>query len=325
MSTLDQLRQCTTIVGDTGDFNLLKNFTPQDGTTNPSHILSAAKQPQYAEIIAQAIQHATTKGQGFELQLRHAFLRVLVGFGAEILKHVPGRVSSEVDPIYSFDAESTIESGREIIGLYKELGVSPDRVLIKVASTWEGFQACKVLEKEGIHCNMTILFSMVQAKLAAEVGATLISPFVGRSMDWYHKNHPGGDYSGAKDPGVKLVREISRFYKSHNIKTEIMAASLRSIDECLHLAGVDLMTINVKLLQELKDTNYPVRRYLPSENSPNGRGVSVEYASDKTKFDFDFFNDHMAFDKVVESLRIFLKDGEELKALLRTALNAKAS
>lgn len=267
MSTLHQLRQFTTIVGDTGDFNLLKNFTLQDGTTNPSHILSAAKQPQYSEIITQAVHYAAVTEQDLELQLRHAYLRVLVGFGAEILKRVPGRVSTEVDPVYSFDAENTIESAREIIRLYKELGVSPDRVLIKIASTWEGFQACKVLEKEGIHCNMTVVFSIIQAKLAAEVGATLISPFVGRSMDWYHKHHPGGDYSGTKDPGVKLVREISSFYKSHNIKTEIMAASLRSIDECLHLAGVDLMTINVKLLQELKDADYPVRRYLPLKNS----------------------------------------------------------
>ncbi|CAH0057119.1 unnamed protein product [Clonostachys solani] len=322
MSTLEQLRQFTTIVADTGDFSVLEKFKPKDGTTNPSHILNAAKQPQHKAIIDQAAQYGKTKSEHIETQVEYAVLRLLVGFGAEILNRVSGRVSTEVDAIHSFDTEKTVSMAREIIALYEELGVPGERVLIKIASTWEGLQACRVLEAEGIHCNMTLLFSLVQAKLAAESGATLISPFVGRSMDWWQKHFPGRDFTGVKDPGVKLVTEIHQYYATHDIKTEIMAASLRNIDECVHLAGVGLMTISVKLLEELSNADYPVRQRLVNNKSCIANGTTVSYATDESKFRLDLFNDHMAFDKVAESLRIFLKDGQELKNILRAAIGA---
>jgi transaldolase len=280
MSTLEQLRGVTTIVADTGDFNVLKEYAPQDGTTNPSHILNAAKKPQYKTIIEEAARYgkATSPGDP-KAQVEHAFLRVLVEFGCEILKCIPGRVSTEVDAIHSFNKHKTVNMAREIIALYKELGVSKERVLIKIASTWEGFQACRVLEAEGIHCNMTVLFSPVQAKLAAEVNATLISPFVGRSMDWWQKNHPGADYTGLHDPGVRLVRQIHEYYTSNGIQTEIMAASLRNIDECVHLAGIGLMTISVRLLEDLRKAEYPIVTQFWIHKGNHGKllGLHVTY------------------------------------------------
>ncbi|UPK96797.1 hypothetical protein LCI18_007732 [Fusarium solani-melongenae] len=323
MSTLDQLRQFTTIVADTGDFEVLKTFDPQDGTTNPSHILNATKQPKYQSVIDDAVRYGKASSDSLEVQVEHALLRLLVGFGSEILKCIPGRVSTEVDAIHSFDKDKTVQMAREIVELYNGLGVPKQRVLIKIASTWEGFQACRILEAEGIHCNMTLIFSLTQAKLAAEVGATLISPFVGRSMDWWHKTFPGGDYTGVKDPGVRLVTDIFDFYKTHGIATEVMAASLRNIDECVHLAGVGLMTINVKLLEELQKADYPVHQRLQNhkERSVNGKSKMSSYAQDEASFRLDLFNDRMAFEKMSESLRIFLKDGEELKRILRQNLS----
>ncbi|KAF2022415.1 transaldolase [Aaosphaeria arxii CBS 175.79] len=318
MSTLEQLRRLTTIVADTGDFQILDSFKPQDGTTNPSHILGAAKNPKYKHLITEAVRYGISRSQNAEEQLEHAFIRLVVGFGVEILKHVPGRVSTEVDAIHSFHKDKTVTMAREIIELYEKLGVSRERVLIKIASTWEGFHACKILEQENIHCNMTLLFSTVQAKLAAEAGATLISPFVGRTMDWWQKQVPGKDYSGLKDPGVKLVSDIYKYYKSEGISTEIMAASLRNIDECVHLAGVDLMTINVVLLEELKNADYAVKPRL--ENHSNGHTPKTKslphYINDEAKFRLDLFEDAAATDKIAESLRIFFKDGEELKRML---------
>ncbi|EMT62712.1 hypothetical protein NOF04DRAFT_9661 [Fusarium oxysporum II5] len=323
MSTLDQLRQFTTIVADTGDFEVLKTFGPQDGTTNPSHILNAAKQPKYQSVIDDAVRYGKASSDSLEVQVEHALIRLLVGFGSEILKCIPGRVSTEVDAIYSFDKDKTVKMAREIVALYDGLGVPKQRVLIKIASTWEGFQACRVLEAEGIHCNMTLIFSLAQAKLGAEVGATLVSPFVGRSMDWWQKTFPGRDYTGFKDPGVRLVTDIFDFYTTHGIATEVMAASLRNIDECVHLAGVDLMTINVKLLEELQKADYPVRQRLQNhkERPVNGMLKMSSYAQDEARFRLDLFNDCMAFEKMSESLRIFLKDGEELKGILRQSLS----
>ncbi|KAJ3552659.1 hypothetical protein NPX13_g11062 [Xylaria arbuscula] len=321
-TTLEQLRQFTTIVADTGDFNVLKAFAPQDGTTNPSHILNAAKKPQYNAIIKDAAAYGKSQSHNTEEQVEHAVVRLLVGFGCEILKCIPGRVSTEVDANHSFNKDKTIKMAREIIKLYEGFGIERERILIKIASTWEGFQACRVLEAEGIHCNMTLLFSPVQAKIAGEVGATLISPFVGRSMDWYQKNVPGKDYSGVKDPGVKLVTDIFNYYNAHGIKTEIMAASLRNIDECVHLAGISHMTINVQLLEELRTADYAVRRRLVPQEVPAINETVELYGYNEARFRFDLFNDHMASDKISESLRIFLKDGAELKQILRAALDA---
>ncbi|KAK8093140.1 uncharacterized protein PG998_014541 [Apiospora kogelbergensis] len=302
MSTLEQLRQFTTIVADTGDFNVLREYTPQDGTTNPSHILHAAKLPQYRTIIEQAAKYGQSKSQDPILQAEHALLRLLVGFGNEILHAIPGRVSTEVDPVHSFDTAKTVEMARSIIDLYRETGVSKERVLIKIASTWEGFQACKILESEGIYCNMTLLFSPVQAKLAVE------------------NRFPERDYIGIKDPGVQLVTEIHNYYKENSIKTEIMAASLCSFDECIQLAGVQLMTINVKLLEELKHASYPVCRHLADRKAMNP--IPSMRNSNEACFRFDMFSDRMASEKMAESLRLFLDDGQELKRILLEALSA---
>ncbi|KKK22071.1 hypothetical protein ARAM_002397 [Aspergillus rambellii] len=319
MTTLDQLRRYTTVVADTGDFSILKRFAPQDGTTNPSHILNAAKQAQFKSIIDDAARHGKSISSAIDAQVEAALLHLLVGFGSQILNCIPGRVSTEVDAVHSFDAQKTVEMARQIVHLYEGLGISKARILIKIASTWEGFQACRILEAEGIHCNMTLIFSMVQAKLAAEAGATIISPFVGRSMDWWQKNFPGRDYSGVKDPGVQLVTDIFHYYTACDIKTEIMAASLRNIDECVHLAGVGFMTINTALLEELQTADYPVRQRLVA--GTGARDISrSQYLTDEPSFRFDLFNDAMAVDKISESLRIFLKDGAELKKILQEAI-----
>ncbi|RFU25778.1 hypothetical protein B7463_g10545, partial [Scytalidium lignicola] len=322
MSTLDQLRKYTTIVVDTGDFRLLENYNPQDCTTNPSHILLAAKQSQYSHIVYSSVNYGISKSEDIVKQVEHANVRLHVAFGIEILKKIQGRVSTEVDAIHTFNTENTLNAAREIIRLYEESGISRERILIKIASTWEGLQACKVLEKEGIHCNMTVLFSLVQAKLAAEVGATMISPFMSRTMDWWQKNYPGRDYTGNHDPGVKLVREIHNYYEEASIKTQIMPASLRSIDECVHLASIEFMTMNPKILQELKDTEYLVRPQF--SKNPNGninsKQIAVVYAGNEPKFRLDIFNDHVASDKIPESIRIFLNDGHELKAMLEEVI-----
>lgn len=271
-STLEQLRQFTTIVADTGDFNALSAYKSSDATTNPSHILTASQKHEYAYLLSDAAAYALSQSRDPDSQVDDALLHLLVSFGCEILAHVPGRVSTEVDPIHSFNAPATVAYARRIIALYAARGVGPERVLVKIASTWEGFQACRVLEAEGIRCNLTLLFGLPQAVLAAEVGATLISPFVGRTLDWWHQNRPAQDYSGRKDPGVVMARGIWEYYRANGIETEIMGASMRSIDECAQLAGLDLMTINVGLLQELKEADVEIKRVLDA-----GEGKTVHF------------------------------------------------
>ncbi|EKG10504.1 Transaldolase [Macrophomina phaseolina MS6] len=322
-STLEQLRQYTTIVADTGDFNVLSLYKSQDATTNPSHILTASQKPEYAYLLSDAAAYARSASASADEQVDLALQHLLVSFGCKILQHVPGRVSTEVDPIHSFDAAATIAYARRLIALYAERGVAPDRVLVKIASTWEGFQACRVLEQEGIHCNLTLLFGMPQAVLAAEVGATLISPFVGRTLDWWHKNYPAVDYSGKKDPGVIMTKGIWEYYKANGIETEIMGASMRSIDECKELAGLDLMTINVGLLQELKEADVEIKPALVAEkivkqNVPQPKS----YINDEVAFRTDLFNDYAAHDKMTDMMRQFLRDGAATKAALKTLLQA---
>ncbi|OAP59288.1 hypothetical protein AYL99_06586 [Fonsecaea erecta] len=326
MSTLEQLRKYTTIVCDTGDFETISQYSPQDGTTNPSHILNAVKLQKYTHTIPAAAAYGISQAPDLEGRVQHAMLHLMVSFGAEILQRLPGRVSTEVDAAYSFDRDRTVAAARDMVRLYETRGVGRQRVLIKIASTWEGLQACRVLEREGIHCNMTVLFSMVQAKLAAEAGASVISPFVGRTMDWFQKYFPGKDYTGPKDPGVQLVSDIFRYYKASGVKTEIMAASLRSIDECVHLAGVDLMTIHVTVLEELKNADYEVKpRLLAKNNHLDPHKASSGYLQDEARFRLDLFMDAMATEKINESLRIFFRDGEELKKLLRDAIISQTS
>ncbi|KAH0041632.1 hypothetical protein KCU78_g928, partial [Aureobasidium melanogenum] len=310
MSTLEQLRKHTTIVADTADSHVLDAFQPQDGTTNPSHILQAAKLSKYAQVLEDAATYGIQQQTDMDKRLESALLMVLVQFGAEILKHVPGRVSTEVDAIHTFDTQGTVSMAREIVALYASFGIDRSRVLIKIASTWEGLMA-------------------LQAKLAAEVGATLISPFVGRTMDWYQKHVPGKDYTGHKDPGVVLVKTIYDYYKSSGIKTEVMAASLRNMDECIHLAGCDLMTIAAPLLEELRTADYAVSKKQLSHPVSNGTQVSKikssNYLTHESDFRLDLFADQAATDKINESLRIFLRDGAELKHMLEAIMNDLAA
>ncbi|MFM6900644.1 MAG: transaldolase, partial [Microcystis panniformis] len=250
---LEQLRQFTVVVADTGDIQAIEAFTPQDTTTNPSLITAAAQMPQYQPIVDQTLQ-AARKELGEQATpedvAKLAFDRLAIGFGLQILQIVPGRVSTEVDARLSYDTQATIDKARYLISQYEQAGISRERVLIKIASTWEGIKAAEVLEKEGIHCNLTLLFGFHQAIACAEAGVTLISPFVGRILDWY-KKETGKDYVGAEDPGVQSVTQIYNYYKKFGYKTEVMGASFRNIGEIRELAGCDLLTISPKLLEQL--------------------------------------------------------------------------
>ena len=298
MSTqLDQLKQYTKVVADTGDFVGLKEFAPQDATTNPSLILKAAALPTYAHLVDQAI-----KDSGAAAPLDRVIDRLLVVFGLEILKIVPGRVSSEVDARLSFDRDRTLTKAREIVALYEKAGIGRDRILIKIASTWEGIKAAEVLEKEGIHCNLTLLFSFAQAVACAESGIQLISPFVGRILDW-HKKSTGKEFPGASDPGVISVTQIYTYYKKFGYRTEVMGASFRNKGEILELAGCDLLTIAPPLLAELKASSDPVVRKLdPAKASAvNLKRISL----DEKAFRFALNEDAMATEKTAEGIRLF--------------------
>jgi transaldolase len=309
MSTqLDQLKQYTKVVADTGDFVGLKEFAPQDATTNPSLILKAAALPTYSHLVDQAI-----KDSGAAAPLDRVIDRLLVVFGLEILKIVPGRVSSEVDARLSFDRDGTLTKAREIVALYEKAGIGRDRILIKIASTWEGIKAAEVLEKEGIHCNLTLLFSFAQAVACAESGIQLISPFVGRILDW-HKKSTGKEFPGASDPGVISVTQIYTYYKKFGYRTEVMGASFRNKGEILELAGCDLLTIAPPLLAELKASSDPVVRKLdPAKASAvNLKRISL----DEKAFRFALNEDAMATEKTAEGIRLFSADIGKLEQLI---------
>ena len=309
MSTqLDQLKQYTKVVADTGDFVGLKEFAPQDATTNPSLILKAAALPTYAHLVDQAI-----KDSGAAAPLDRVIDRLLVVFGLEILKIVPGRVSSEVDARLSFDRDGTLTKAREIVALYEKAGIGRDRILIKIASTWEGIKAAEVLEKEGIHCNLALLFSFAQAVACAESGIQLISPFVGRILDW-HKKSTGKEFPGASDPGVISVTQIYTYYKKFGYRTEVMGASFRNKGEILELAGCDLLTIAPPLLAELKASSDPVVRKLdPAKASAvNLKRISL----DEKAFRFALNEDAMATEKTAEGIRLFSADIGKLEQLI---------
>ncbi len=312
MNQLDQLKQFTTVVADTGDFASMKQFAPRDATTNPSLILKAAAMPGYAALLDQAIKDA-----GASARLDQVIDRLLVVFGLEILKIVPGRVSSEVDARLSFDREGTLAKAREIIGLYEKGGISRDRVLIKSASTWEGIKAAETLEKEGIHCNLTLLFSFAQAVACAEAGIQLISPFVGRILDWHKARNPAGDFAGAKDPGVVSVTQIYAYYKKFGYKTEVMGASFRNTGEILELAGCDLLTISPELLQKLADTEGAVERKLSPEAAASAELQKLSL--DENAFRLALNEDAMATEKLSEGIRLFCADAVKLEQLVATA------
>jgi len=311
MNQLEQLKQYTTVVADTGDFQSIEAFTPRDATTNPSLILKAVQKPDYQPLLADTLREH--KGRSTDEIVDH----LLVAFGMKILALIPGRVSTETDARLSFDTEGTIAKGRHLIALYEAAGISRERVLIKIASTWEGIRAAEVLEKEGIHCNMTLLFSLSQAIAAADAGAQLISPFVGRIYDWY-KKATGTDYVGTNDPGVQSVATIYSYYKKFAYPTEIMGASFRSTGQILALAGCDLLTISPELLQQLADTDGPVERQLSPDKALHTDITQLHFG--EKDFRFALNDDAMATEKLAEGIRLFCADAIKLENLIASEI-----
>ena len=307
MNQLEQLKQFTTVVADTGDFQSIKQFTPQDATTNPSLILKAVQKPEYRPLLEQAIKDFPG------LPVDAIIDRVLVAFGLEILKIIPGRVSTEVDAALSFDTEATVAKGRELIALYEAAGASRKRILIKIASTWEGIRASEILQKEGIDTNMTLLFALPQAVACADAGAKLISPFVGRIYDYFKKS-TGTDYTGADDPGVQSVKRIYSYYRKFGYSTEVMGASFRNTSQILELAGCDLLTISPDLLQKLADSDAPVERKLSAEAAPSTNIVHMSL--NEEAFRFMMNEDAMATEKLAEGIRQFCADAVKLEGMI---------
>ncbi|CCH58629.1 hypothetical protein TBLA_0A08400 [Henningerozyma blattae CBS 6284] len=322
-SSLDQLKASgTVVVADTGDFESIAKFKPQDATTNPTLILQAAKKPQYEKLLDVAAEYGKKNGKTPEEKLEIAVDKLLVNFGNEILKVVPGRVSTEVDARLSFDTEATVKKALEIIKLYEDLGISKERVLIKIASTWEGIQAAKILEAEhGIHVNLTLLFSFAQAVAAAEAKVTLISPFVGRIMDWYKKS-TGKEYSGEEDPGVQSVKNIYNYYKKHGYKTIIMGASFRNTAEIKCLTGVDYLTISPALLEKLTESTEQFPVVLNAESAKAQGAEKISLIDDESRFRFDLNQDAMATEKLSEGIRNFSKDIDTLFSIMEKKVNA---
>lgn len=318
MNTLEQLKQFTVVVADTGDFESMKQYKPQDATTNPSLILQAARKPEYQPLFDDAVAYAQSVGGDEEKKLRSAIQKLFVNFGLEILKIVPGRVSTEVDARLSFRIYDTISYAKKLIGLYEKEGIERERVLIKVAATWEGIRAAEILEKEGIHTNLTLLFSLTQAIACAQAGVQLISPFVGRILDWY-KNDRGVDHIPAQeDPGVLSVREIYYYYKKFNYQTEIMGASFRNKEEIMELAGCDLLTIAPSLLKELEEADLKLSEKLTPEKA-------VKYSMEKTELDemqfrWNLNENPMASEKLAEGIRKFSNDIRELEKMIKQKL-----
>lgn len=310
MNALDQLKRFTTVVADTGDFNAMRAYAPRDATTNPTLILKAAQKPEYRALLAQTVAaHPEETAAG-------VCDRLLVRFGQEILSIVPGRVSTEVDARLSFDGEATLARARRIVGLYEEAGIGRERVLIKVASTWEGIRAAEVLENEGIHCNLTLLFSFAQAVACADAGVTLISPFVGRIFDWYRKRD-GVDYAPDDDPGVQSVRRIYGYFKKFGYPTEVMGASFRNTGQVLALAGCDLLTISPELLEALRDATQAVERRLDPARAREEAVERVRF--DEKQFRWALNEDAMATEKLAEGIRHFAADVVKLEALVAAA------
>ncbi len=310
---LDQLKQFTTVVADTGDFESMKQYQPRDATTNPSLILAAASKPEYAYLVDKAVADRKNSGLTGAKQVEDIIDNVLVNFGMEILKIVPGRVSTETDARLSFDTKGSIAKGQHLIALYEKNGLSRERVLIKIASTWEGIRAAEVLEREGIHCNLTLLFSFAQAVACAEAGVTLISPFVGRILDWY-KAAMKRDYAGAEDPGVQSVTQIYNYYKKFGHKTEVMGASFRNKGEITELAGCDLLTISPALLGELAASTDPLTRKL---DAAAAKSLPLDKVTLEEKtFRLQLNDDAMATEKTAEGIRKFSADIVKLEQLI---------
>lgn len=318
-SSLDQLKEYTTVVADTGDFEAMKKYKPTDATTNPSLILQASQKPQYDRLIDEAVAFAKSNAKSPEQQLELAMDKLFVLFGCEILKIVPGRVSTEVDARISFDKEGMVERARSLIKMYEDAGISKERILIKLSSTWEGIQAGKELEeKYGIHCNMTLLFSFAQAVACAEAGVTLISPFVGRILDWYVKNTDQKTYEPLEDPGVISVTKIYNYYKKFGYKTVVMGASFRNTGEIIALAGCDLLTIGPSLLEQLAESKAEVNQNLSEQSAKKTDSEKVSY--DEKTFRWELNEDQMANDKLSEGIRKFAADAVKLENIIKTRL-----
>lgn len=315
MTQLDELRKVTVVVADTGDIEAMKLYKPEDATTNPSLILSASALPQYAPLIEEAITYAKTQSDNKAQQLVDAEDKLAVNIGLEILKLVPGRISTEVDARFSYDTEKTIAKARKLVALYNAAGVSNDRILIKIASTWQGIRAAEVLEKEGINCNLTLLFSQAQARACAEAGVYLISPFVGRILDWYKANE-GKEYAPAEDPGVISVTNIYNYYKQYGYNTVVMGASFRNVGEIVELAGCDRLTIAPTLLKALQESNETLVRKLEYTGEVKARPAPMTEA----EFYWEHNQDPMAVEKLAEGIRKFAIDQEKLEAMLAAKL-----
>ncbi|GAA5190844.1 transaldolase [Ferrimonas gelatinilytica] len=316
-NALEQLKSLTTIVADTGDIDAIRRYHPQDATTNPSLILKAAQLPQYASLIEDAVDYARQNSDDPAEQLEDAADKLAVNIGVEILKLVPGRISTEVDARLSFDTQASIAKARKLIRLYQEAGIGPDRILIKLASTWEGIQAAQQLEDEGINCNLTLLFNFAQARACAEAGVYLISPFVGRILDWY-KAKTGEEYQGKDDPGVRSVSEIYHYYKKHAYETVVMGASFRNTGEILALAGCDRLTISPALLEELSNSETEVSAQLSYSGEAQPRPAPLSEA----QFRWELNQDPMAVEKLAEGIRNFAIDQDKLETMLRQQLAA---
>ncbi|HXE41905.1 MAG TPA: transaldolase [Candidatus Baltobacteraceae bacterium] len=314
---LDQLKKFTVVVADSSDFATLKQYAPRDATTNPSLILKAVEKPEYKYVLDKAIANNKKSGANCDAIIRQIMDDLLILFGCEILKILPGRVSTETDANLSFDTEALVNKARRFIELYKKNGIERERILIKLASTWEGIRAAEILEREGIHCNLTLLFSFAQAVACAEAKVQLISPFVGRIMDWY-KAKEKRDFAPAEDPGVLSVKEIYAYYKKFGYKTEVMGASFRNIGEVLELAGCDLLTISPQLLGELKASTATVERKLNPESARNAKLEKISL--DEKKFRWMLNENAMATEKTAEGIRLFNADATKLEQLIASKL-----
>lgn len=313
---LTALREVTTVVADTGDVAAIKKYAPVDATTNPSLLLKAADIPEYSEMVSAALAWAKTKSNDSVQQVADASDKLAVLIGKEIVGVIPGRISTEVDARLSFDTSATVAKARKLVGMYAEEGISKDRILIKIASTWEGIQAAEILEKEGIQCNLTLLFSFAQARACAEAGVFLISPFVGRILDWYKKSTGKDTFPGAEDPGVQSVSKIYQYYKDHGYQTVVMGASFRNTDEIIELAGCDRLTIAPALLEELANTTGDLTVKL----SDKGATQTPPARLTESEFRWDMNEDAMATEKLAEGIRNFTVDQIKLEKLLQAQL-----
>jgi transaldolase len=317
ISQLDQLKKYTKVVADTGDFESMRAYKPQDATTNPSLIFAAVQQPEYGHLLDEAISNVKNSSLASANKIEAVMDHLLVGFGAEILKIVPGRVSTETDARLSFNYQGSINKGRQLIALYEQKGIPRERILIKIASTWEGIKAAEQLQTEGINCNLTLLFSFAQAVACAEANIKLVSPFVGRIYDWY-KASTGKEYTGADDPGVQSVTRIYNYYKKFDYKTEVMGASFRNVGQIVNLAGSDLLTISPNLLEKLSQSTDLVERKLDPEIAKSLAGEKIHL--DENTFRFDLNEDQMATEKTSEGIRKFSADIVKLEKIIASKL-----